>query len=344
MQPNDPHAESLDPRRVIEQSGAEQLADMLAATGYIIQRRILIDLAHTLRSRKPWLIEGPRGGGKTALAEALAKACNLSTFYLQGMDELGLADVLYSWDREAQTQMVRQELAAGLSLKEAQGRQFTRDYLILGEALAAFDYASRSEIIPILIIDEADKLTEKIEDMLLQLLGRGWAHVPRLGDIGVRDRAHWPVVILLSNDIRHDLSAPLRSRCLYSWLEPPTPREEVRILRARVPEAGPDLLCGVTKLINCIRRDMPAVRDKPGLRESIDLLEGLARDGIQTLRAEVIDEYLCFLGKRQKELMNLRQGIARLEFAVYTPDSEVDEWVEWACAQDGHVLEVEVAA
>ncbi len=285
------------------------------------------------------LIEGPRGGGKTALAEALAKACNLSTFYLQGMEELTLADVLYSWDREAQTQMVRQELAAGTLLKEAQGKQFTRDYLILGEALAAFDYASVSETVPVLIIDEADKLTEKIEDMLLQLLGRGWAHVPRLGNVGVRDSKLWPIVILLSNDIRHDLSAPLRSRCLFSWLEPPTPREEVRILRARVPDAKPELLRGVTKLINCIRRDMPAVRDKPSLRESIDLLEALVRDDVESLRAEVIDEYLCFLGKRQKELMNLRQGIARLEFAVHAADREIDEWIEWACSQDGKVLE-----
>ena len=339
MQPNDPNLSSVDPRQVIEQRGMAALADMLALTGYIIQSRILIDLAHTLKSRKPWLIEGPRGGGKTALAEALAKACNLPTFYLQGMDELTLSDVLYSWDREAQTQMVRQELAAGLSLKDAQAKQFTREYLIQGEALAAFDYASTSETVPVLIIDEADKLTEKIEDMLLQLLGRGWAHVPRLGDIGVRDRQRWPIVILLSNDIRHDLSAPLRSRCLYSWLEPPSPREEVRILRARVPEAKPQLLLGVTKLINCIRRDMPAVRDKPGLRESIDLLEELVRDDVQSLRAEVIDEYLCFLGKRQKELMNLRQGIARLEFAVHAADQEIDEWVEWAFAQDSHVLE-----
>ena len=161
-----------------------------------------------------------------------------------------------------------------------------------------------------------------------------------LGNIGVRDRKLWPIVILLSNDIRHDLSAPLRSRCLYSWLEPPTPREEVRILRARVPDATPDLLRGVTKLINCIRRDMPAVRDKPGLRESIDLLEGLVRDDVHTLKAEVIDEYLCFLGKRHKELMNLRQGIARLEFAVQSADQEIDEWVEWACAENAHVLEV----
>ena len=339
MQPNDSNLPSVDPRSLIERDGVNRLAELLASTGYIIQRRILIDLAHSLSSRKPWLIEGPRGGGKTALAEALAKACNLSTFYLQGMEELALADVLYSWDREAQTQMVRQELAAGTPLKDAQGKQFSRDYLILGEALAAFDYASTSKGIPILIVDEADKLTEKIEDMLLQLLGRGWAHVPRFGNVGTLDPKLWPIVILLSNDIRHDLSAPLRSRCLFSWLEPPTPREEVRILRARVPDAGPELLRGVTKLINCIRRDMPAVRDKPGLRESIDLLEALIRNDVQSLRAEVIERYLCFLGKRQKELLNLRQGLARLEFAAHAADREIDEWIEWACSQSGRVLE-----
>jgi hypothetical protein len=84
---------------------------------------------------------------------------------------------------------------------------------------------------------------------------------------------------------------------------------------------------------------MPTVRDKPGLRESIDLLEAIVRDDVQILKADVIDEYLCFLGKRQKELMNLRQGIARLEFAVHAPDREIDEWIEWACAQEGNVLE-----
>jgi len=187
---------------------------------------------------------------------------------------------------------------------------------------------------PVLILDEADKLTEKIEDMLLQLLGRGCAHVPRFGNIGVSDRLRWPIVILLSNDIRHDLSSPLRSRCLYTWLEPPTPREEVRILHARAPLASPDLVGGVTRLINCVRRDMPAVRDKPGLRESIDLLEALARDCVNALTADVIDQYLCFLGKRHKELLNLRQGLARLETAARRADDEIDEWVEWAFREE----------
>jgi MoxR-like ATPase len=340
MQPNSSDRPCTDPRLLVSEGGPQALAAILASTGYIIQRRILGDLVHSLRSYKPLLIEGPRGGGKTALAEALAEACNLTMFYLQGMDELTIADVFYSWDCEAQTQMVRQELAAGTLLSEAQAKQFSREYLIVGEALAAFDYASSSESIPILVIDEADKLSEKIEDMLLQLLGRGWAHVPRLGNIGVRERERWPVVILLSNDIRHDLSAPLRSRCLYSWLEPPSPREEVRILRARVPDASPELLLAVTRLINSIRRDMPAVRDKPGLRESIDLIEAMVRDNVSDLTTEIIEGYLCFLGKRRKELANLRQGAARLEWAVRNSDSEIDLWVEEACAGQTMILEV----
>jgi MoxR-like ATPase len=330
---------SIDPREMLEQKGIDALAESLAGVDYIIQRHALIDLAHALRSRRPLLVEGPRGGGKTALAESLALACNLTSFYLQGMDDLTIADVLYSWDREAQTQRVKQELAAGIPLWEAQTKQFTREYLILGEALAAFNYADTYFDPPVLILDEADKLTEKIEDMLLQLLGRGCAHVPRFGNIGVRDRSRWPIVILLSNDIRHDLSSPLRSRCLYTWLDAPTPREEVRILRARVPMASPELVGGVTRLINCIRRDMPAVRDKPGLRESIDLLEALTKDGVGNLTADVIDQYLCFLGKRHKELLNLRQGLARLETAARRVDYEIDEWVKWAFVNEANVLE-----
>ena len=110
-----------------------------------------------LRSGLPWLIEGPRGGGKTALAEALAIACNLPVFYLQGMEGPTLADVLYDWDREGQTQGVRQAVAAGSSFLEARAGQWTREFLKLGEALAAYEWAANNEVVPILICDEFDK-------------------------------------------------------------------------------------------------------------------------------------------------------------------------------------------
>jgi MoxR-like ATPase len=338
MVPHNPDLPSIDPRLLVESDGPKALSDLLAQTGYVIQRRMLIDLKHVLRSGKPWLIEGPRGGGKTALGEALAQACNLPCFYLQGMQGLALDDVLYTWDREGQNQWVRQATSSGKSLSAARAEQWSREYLVLGEALGAFDLAARSEITPILIIDEADKLQEHIEDMLLQLLGRGWAHVPRFGDIGIRDGCQWPVVILLSNDIRHDLSPPLRSRCLYSWLEPPTPREEVRILRARVPAASPQLLGHVVKIINCIR-GIGGVTDKPGLRESIDLLTALSNDASITWSAELLEEHLCFLGKRMKDRSNLEKGIARLQQALRSPHPDIDSWVESACAETITILE-----
>lgn len=238
------------------------------------------------------------------------------------------SEVLFDWDREEQGDMVEEERQAGTPRHERQAKKYTREFLILGEALGAFDYASRAPVPPILICDEVDKFTERIEDMLLQLFGRGWASVPRLDrNIGTFDPDRWPIVILLSNDIRHELSAPMRSRCIYSWLDAPTPLEEVAILYTRVPEARPELLTQLVKIINHIRLDMPQVRDKPGLRESIDLLRQLVRDDVGNLTAEVIGEYLCFLGKKRKELKNLIEGAGRLEHAANQRDAEVEDHV-----------------
>lgn len=325
MTPHDPKMPALDPRQLLADSGVAALADLLKTTGYVIQQGMLRDFGHVLRAGLPWLIEGPRGGGKTALAEALAQACNLPLFYLQGMDGLTLADVLYDWDREAQTQWVRQALAAGQSFHDARQGQWTREFLKLGEALAAYEYAAQHETIPILICDEFDKVSEKLEDMLLQLFARGIAHVPRYGEIGVKNQSRWPVVILLSNDQRHDLSAPLRSRCLYSWLPPPTPREEVRILNARCPHAAPQLLRQIVQLINGIR-SLPGITDKPGLRESIALLQALTQSDCDDLSETVLEQHLCFLAKRRLDLENLRKAIARLGRLIETPDAEVESW------------------
>jgi MoxR-like ATPase len=327
MQPNNHGLPTINPRLLLAEGGETALADLLRGTGYVIQRAMLRDLAHVLRSCLPWLIEGPRGGGKTALAEALAEACNLPVFYLQGMEGLMLADVLYDWDREAQTQWVRQAIASGHSFEEARAGQWMREFLKLGEALAAYDCAANSEAVPVLICDEFDKISEKIEDALLQLFARGYAHVPRFGEIGVGDQSRWPAVILLSNDQRHDLSSPMRSRCLYSWLPPPTPREEAGILKARCPRASRRLLLKMVKLINAIR-GLPGIIDKPGLRESIAFLRALADEEVQDLSVSVIEAHLCFLAKRRLDLENLRKSLARVELVMETPDARIDAWFD----------------
>ena len=247
-------------------------------------------------------------------------------FYLQGMEGLDRGDVLYSWDREGQSQFVRQAIASGMNLAEARAQQWGAEYLLFGEALGAFEYAGRTGIVPILIIDESDKLEDRIEDMLLQLFGRGYAHVPRYGNVGVKDPDLWPIVVLLSNDIRHDASPPMRSRCVYTWMDMPSAREEVAILRARVPQASAEAVSWVAKLLDCIR-GIPGVQDKPALREGIDLLDVLVRDRIKSVDEAVLISYLCLFAKRRGDRSYLEQSMARIEVAVNDTHEEIDTWV-----------------
>lgn len=327
MNPTVSNKPSINPRRVVNDGGAAALANLLAATGYMVQERVLSDLVQAIKSGAPHLIEGERGSGKTALAEALAEACNLPIFYLQGMEGLELEDVLYSWDREGQSQFVRQAIASGMKLADARTQQWGADYLLFGEALGAFEYAARTGKVPILIVDEVDKLQDRIEDMLLQLFGRGYAHVPRYGDVGEKDPACWPIVVLLSNDIRHDLSAPMRSRCVYTWMDMPSAREEVAILCARVPDASGAAVRWVAKLLDCIRA-IPGVQDKPALREGIALLNAFMRDGVRTVDEGVLTSYLCLFAKRRGDRSYLQQSMARIELAVNDPHEEIDGWVD----------------
>ena len=156
-----------------------------------------------------------------------------------------------------------------------------------------------------------------------------------------------PIVILTTNNLRM-LSEPLRSRCFVTWMELAKPEEEVRILRARVPQASRYLVSAAVKITQLIKWDMPQVRDKPGLRESIDLLTALVDDAVTLLTEDVIEAYLACLGKEQKELSSLRKALARLEETANEPHDEIDAWVNEAFAMSDDVglsvLEEEVPA
>jgi len=240
--------------------------------------------------------------------------------------------VLGSWRQRAQERAIEQLIQSGADPHAARALVWTEEFFERGEFLEAFAYArqaaERNELPPVLIIDEVEKLELKIQNLLLQPLARGWANVPKLaGVIGVRQREHQPIVMLTSNNLKM-LSEPLRSRCFVTWMDLATPEEEVRILRARVPQASAYLIAAAVKITQLIKLDMPQVRDKPGLRESIDLLTALAEDGVAFLTESVIAEYLACLGKEQKELSSLRKALARLEEAANTEHPEIDSRIE----------------
>jgi MoxR-like ATPase len=336
MELRNPDKPSIDPRRLVRERGKEALADVLASTGYIPQVQTLSDVALALRQFHPILFGGPRGSGKTSLGEGLAQSCNLTLFYVAGVEGLTVREILGGWSHRAQERAIQQFVRSGVAIAEARSLVWTEEFYEMGEFLEAFAYAkeaaNRNEPPPVLIIDEVEKLELKIQNLLLQPLARGWANVPKLeGVIGVRRREQMPIVILTTNNLKM-LSEPLRSRCFVTWMELAKPEEEVRILRARVPHASRYLISAAVKITQLINWDMPQVRDKPGLRESIDFLTALVDDGVTLLTEDAIAEYLCCLGKDQKELSSLRKAIARLDDAANEEHREIDGWVDEAFA------------
>jgi MoxR-like ATPase len=341
MELRDPQRQSIDPRRLVRERGKDALGNLLGSTGYIAQPQTLNDVALALRQFHPILFGGPRGSGKTSLGEGLAKSCNLSLFYIAGVEGLTVREILGSWRHRAQERAVHQLVRTGVQSNEARSLVWRKEFYELGEFLEAFAYAKeavdRDEPPPVLIVDEVEKLELRIQNLLLQPLARGWANVPKLeGVIGVRQREHMPIVFLTSNNLRM-LSEPLRSRCFVTWMELAKPDEEVRILKARVPEASRYLVGAAVKVTQLIKWDMPQVREKPGVRESIDLLTALVDDDIALLTEDVIAAYLPCLGKEQKELSSLRKALARLEEAANEENPEVDRWVDEAFTDSNHV-------
>lgn len=319
--------------------GKEALSNLLEVRGgYVPQKKTLNALYNSIRRGTPLLAEGVRGGGKTAMGEALSKACNLKLFYLQCMSGLDIEDVLYEWDSAVQHLYVEQQERAGVPLEKAQEQQWTLPFLRLGEVLAAYNYSATTDdpFPPVLIIDEIDKLDEKGEDFLLQILARGYANVPRLipdSRVGilpeVKNERHqlMPIVLLTSNNMRSGVSSPLRSRARYTYIKAPRFDESIRILAARVKGVNESLLTDLSMLMMAI--EAKSLKEKPALREYIELAETCVDFGIEKIDEEILSDHIDTLAKCEKDIVTLDKAFD----AIYTeyisqPEKSVIETVK----------------
>src|SRR5688500_889270 len=128
MELRDPNRPSIDPRQLVRERGKEALADLLAATGYIPQAHTLTDVALALRQFHPILFGGPRGSGKTSLGEGLAQSCNLSLFYVPGVEGLTVREILGGWRHRAQERAIQQLVRSGIEPLEARTLVWTEEF------------------------------------------------------------------------------------------------------------------------------------------------------------------------------------------------------------------------
>jgi MoxR-like ATPase len=268
----------------------QSLLEAMERLGYIADEAIGTAVFLAREMRKPLLVEGEAGGGKTELAKVLAQLLNTELVRLQCYEGLDVNTALYEWNYPRQLLRVRMAEQSGQAAADIEEMIFDRAYLLERPLLRAI---TRREGPAVLLIDEIDRADEAFEAFLLEVLSDYQVTIPELGTIRAE---HVPYVVLTSNRSR-EIGDALRRRCLYLYLEQPSLEKEVRILRTKVPEAGDRLARQIGRMMQALRRRR--LSKAPGVAESIDWAQALVRLDRQGLDGDAVAETLgCFLKDR----------------------------------------------
>ena len=260
----------------------ETLGQRLASVDYLVDEALGTSIFLSLRLPQPLLLEGEAGVGKTEAARSLAMALDTPLIRLQCYEGIDAAEALYEWNYPRQLLAIRLAEAGGESLTEEQ--LFGSDYLIRRPLLAALEHPGPRPAV--LLIDEVDRADDDFEAFLLELLGEAAVTIPELGTVRA---THPPIIVLTSNRTR-DLHDAVKRRCLYQWIDYPTPEREVEIIRRRVHGAAESLAVQVAAAVARMRES--DVQKPPGIAEAIDWLAALGLLGVERLDAAAIDRSL----------------------------------------------------
>jgi MoxR-like ATPase len=270
----------------------QSIQDAFRKHGYIADRPVVTALHLVSALRKPLLVEGPAGVGKTEIAKVLAAVLNTRLVRLQCYEGLDVHTALYEWNYQKQMLHIRLTENSGTSVEEREKEIFSPSFLLRRPLLEAISDEKAS---PVLLIDEVDRADEEFEAFLLEVLGEFQVTIPELGTIRAK---HRPYVVLTSNRTR-DLSDALRRRCLYLWIPYPDPEKEVRILEAKLPGVNRRLAEQIARVMARIRT--MALNKVPGVAESLDWAQALMTLHQGELNTDSIRETLGCLVKDQED-------------------------------------------
>jgi len=278
-----------------------RLRDAMEREAYVTDRATATAAYLAMTLRKPLLIEGHPGVGKTEVAKVLANALDTELIRLQCYEGLDVNTALYEWNYAKQLLHIKLQEGSVASTREREAEIFSREFLLERPLLRAI---TRPDVPPVLLVDEVDRSDEEFEAFLLEVLSDHQVTIPEIGTIRA---THPPHVVLTSNRNR-ELSEALRRRCLYLWVDYPAFDKELRIVRAKVPAIEARLADEVVRFVQRVRGRK--LSKTPGVAESLDWAQALVALGTDALRDEVVDETLGCVLKDEADIRDVRAAIA----------------------------------
>jgi MoxR-like ATPase len=279
-----------------------ELTESLRQGGYLADRGLSTALLVSLSLRRPVLLEGEVGVGKTEVAKVLAAIFGRKLIRLQCYEGIDTNQALYEWDYARQMLQIRALSEHQATDDQAVDRLFGPKFLLerpLLEAVRAGDQA-------VLLIDEVDRADDEFEAFLLEVLSDFQISIPEIGTIKAESA---PAVVLTSNRTR-ELHDALRRRCLYHWIGYPTQEREVEIVLVREPTAAEQLTRKVVRAVHRLR-DLDLAKP-PGVAETIDWVRTLGFLGETDLTPDTAGDTLGAVIKDRDDLDLVRDNLEEI--------------------------------
>ncbi len=275
--------------------------------GYIAERSLATAVFLGLQLGRPLLLEGEAGVGKTELAKVLATSLGAPLIRLQCYEGLDVSTAVYEWNYPRQMLEIRLLEARGAADRATAADIFGTAFLIKRPLLQALE--SVNGVAPVLLIDEIDRADEEFEAYLLEILSDFQVTVPEIGTI----KADQPPRVILTSNRTREVHDALKRRCLYHWIDYPTPEKEREIVLARLPNAPAKLARQVVDFVHRLRAaDLTKV---PGVAETLDWAAALMALGAAELSETLVDETLGVVLKYEEDIRHVRGPAARTYLA-----------------------------
>ncbi len=278
-------------------ASVDDVTEGLRSNGYLPDEGLATVVFLAMVLRRPLLLEGEAGVGKTEVAKVLSRWTGGELLRLQCYEGIDLAQAVYEWDYSRQLLHLRAAEVSGAAATADD--LYSERFLVRRPLLRAIAHGDGP--VPVLLIDEVDRADDEFEAFLLEVLSDYAITVPELGTFTA---AVPPLVILTSNRTR-DVHDALKRRCLYHWVEHPGFEREVEIVRLRAPQVEEGLVRQVAAAVERMRE--LELFKPPGVAETIDWTQALAALGRTSLDERSVAATLGTVLKYREDADKVRQ-------------------------------------